>query len=82
MKTKDQILDVLQGLRPELEARYNVKTIGLFGSALRGGNKDPRAILTFWSSSAALSDYSSFWNWRSCWPNGSAERWTWCPRRR
>lgn len=36
MKTKDQILDVLRGLRPELETRYNVKAIGLFGSALRG----------------------------------------------
>ena len=36
MKTKDQILDVLRGLRPVLEARYNVKAIGLFGSALRG----------------------------------------------
>ena len=36
MKTKDQILVVLRGLRPELEALYNVKAIGLFGSALRG----------------------------------------------
>ena len=36
MKTKDQLLDVLRGLRPDLEARYNVKTIGVFGSALRG----------------------------------------------
>ncbi len=36
MKTKDEILDVLRGLMPELEDRYNVKTIGLFGSALRG----------------------------------------------
>jgi predicted nucleotidyltransferase len=36
MKTKDQILDVLRGLRPDLETRYNVKAIGLFGSALRG----------------------------------------------
>ncbi len=36
MKTKDQILDVLRGLRPELEALYNVEAIGLFGSALRG----------------------------------------------
>lgn len=35
-KTKDQIFDVLRGLRPELETRYNVKAIGLFGSALRG----------------------------------------------
>lgn len=43
MKTKDQILDVLQGLRPELEARYNVKTIGLFGSALRGGEQGPQS---------------------------------------
>lgn len=36
MKTKDQILEVLRGLMPELEKQYNVKTIGLFGSALRG----------------------------------------------
>jgi len=36
MKTKNQILDVLRELMPELESRYNVKTIGLFGSALRG----------------------------------------------
>lgn len=36
MKTKNEILDVLRGLMPELEDRYNVKTIGLFGSALRG----------------------------------------------
>ncbi|MBM4349215.1 MAG: nucleotidyltransferase family protein [Deltaproteobacteria bacterium] len=36
MKTKDQILEVLRGLMPELEERYKVKTIGLFGSALRG----------------------------------------------
>lgn len=36
MKTKDQILEALRRLMPELEKRYHVKTIGLFGSALRG----------------------------------------------
>lgn len=36
MKTKDEILVVLRGLMPELETRYGVKTIGLFGSVLRG----------------------------------------------
>ncbi len=36
MKTKDQILDALRTLMPALEERYNVKTVGLFGSALRG----------------------------------------------
>jgi predicted nucleotidyltransferase len=36
VRTKDQILEILRGLRPELEVRYNVKAIGLFGSALRG----------------------------------------------
>ena len=36
MKTKSEILDVLRGHMPELETRYNLKTIGLFGSALRG----------------------------------------------
>ena len=42
MKTKDQILDVLRELKPELETRYNVETIGLFGSALRG-EQGPRS---------------------------------------
>ena len=36
MRTKDRILEVLRELRSELEARHNVKAIGLFGSALRG----------------------------------------------
>jgi predicted nucleotidyltransferase len=36
MKTKGEILDVLREFMPELETRYSVKTIGLFGSVLRG----------------------------------------------
>ena len=36
MRNRDQILNLLRRLKPELEAQYNVKTIGLFGSALRG----------------------------------------------
>lgn len=36
MKTKNQILEILQAMRAELEARYNVKTIGIFGSVVRG----------------------------------------------
>ncbi len=35
MKNRDQILDVLRRLKPEIGAAYNVRTIGLFGSALR-----------------------------------------------
>ena len=42
MKTKDEMLDVLRTLRPELETRYSVKAIGLFGSALRG-EQGPRS---------------------------------------
>ena len=44
MKTKDQILEALRRLRPELEERYNVKTIGLFGSALRGEQRSESDI--------------------------------------
>ena len=44
MKTKDEILDVLRKLMPELEDRYNVKTIGLFGSALRGEQRSKSDI--------------------------------------
>jgi len=44
MKTKDQILEALRRLMPELEERYNVKTIGLFGSALRGEQRSESDI--------------------------------------
>ena len=36
MKTKNQILEILKAMKPDLEARFNVKTIGIFGSVLRG----------------------------------------------
>jgi len=35
MKTKNQILEILRAMKPELEADYNVKTIGIFGSVVR-----------------------------------------------
>ena len=36
MKGKAEILELLRAMKPELEARYNVKTIGIFGSVVRG----------------------------------------------
>lgn len=36
MKRKERILGVIRELKPELEARYHVKAIGLFGSVVRG----------------------------------------------
>jgi len=36
MKTKTEILKILQAMKPKLKADYNVKTIGVFGSAMRG----------------------------------------------
>jgi len=35
MKTKTEILQILRATKPELTARYNVKTIGIFGSVAR-----------------------------------------------
>ena len=36
METKDIVLQTLKTLKPELARRYHVKTLGLFGSVLRG----------------------------------------------
>ena len=36
MKSSSQILQMLQAMKPELEAGYHVKSIGIFGSVLRG----------------------------------------------
>ncbi|MFH1942762.1 MAG: nucleotidyltransferase family protein [bacterium] len=35
MKTRREILEILQTMKLELEANYNVKTIGIFGSVVR-----------------------------------------------
>ena len=35
MDTKDEILNTLKALKPELAARYKVREIGLFGSFVR-----------------------------------------------
>lgn len=36
MKTKEKILKTLAALKPELQSRYKVKEIGVFGSLVRG----------------------------------------------
>ena len=40
MKTKEEILSALQELRDELRVKYKVKEIGLFGSFLRGEQRE------------------------------------------
>ena len=35
MKTKNEILTILKAMKPELEGKYYVKSIGLFGSVVR-----------------------------------------------
>ncbi len=40
MKTKEEILSALQGLKGELKVRYKVEGIALFGSFLRGGQHE------------------------------------------
>jgi hypothetical protein len=36
MKSRDEILEALRAMKPELKAGYNVKTLGIFGSVVRG----------------------------------------------
>ena len=36
MKTRNEILDFLRAMKPELESGYHVRTIGIFGSVVRG----------------------------------------------
>ncbi len=36
MKTKKEIVKILQTMKPKLKADYNVKTIGVFGSLVQG----------------------------------------------
>ena len=40
----EEILEKLKALKPELAARYRVKAIGVFGSALRGELRDDSDI--------------------------------------
>jgi uncharacterized protein len=36
MKNKSELLEIIQAMKQELEANYNVKSIGIFGSVVRG----------------------------------------------
>lgn len=50
MKTKTEILQILRATKPELTARYNVKTIGIFGSVARDethGQSDIDVLVEF-----------------------------------
>ncbi len=50
MKTKAEILQILRATKPELTARYNVKTIGIFGSVARDethGQSDIDVLVEF-----------------------------------
>lgn len=39
MKDKQEILDSLRAMKPELASRYNVRSIGIFGSVVRGESR-------------------------------------------
>lgn len=50
MKTKTEILQILRAMKPDLAARYNVKTIGIFGSVARNeahGQSDIDVLVEF-----------------------------------
>ncbi|MBI3393784.1 MAG: nucleotidyltransferase family protein [Nitrospirae bacterium] len=58
METKQEILSVLSGLKSELRARFNVTSVGVFGSFVRGEQRDGSDIdvLVDFSEEADLFD--------------------------
>ncbi|WP_022854854.1 hypothetical protein [Thermodesulfobacterium thermophilum] len=40
MKTLEEIKEILKKLKPELQSKYKVKEIGIFGLYVRGGYLD------------------------------------------
>jgi hypothetical protein len=44
MKNKDEILKILEELREEIRKKYKVKAIGVFGSIIRGEQKETSDI--------------------------------------
>lgn len=61
MVKKDDILQVLKALRPELSSQYKVKEIGLFGSFVRGEQDEESDvdILVTFKEDASLLDLVS-----------------------
>ena len=58
MKAKEEILKMLAKLKPELQSRYKVKEIGVFGSFVRGeqGEASDVDILAEFGEDADLFD--------------------------
>ena len=44
MKTKEEILEILHNLKENLKIKYKIKEIGVFGSVMRGEQKDTSDI--------------------------------------
>jgi len=44
MKNKDEILKILDGLKEKLKEKYKVRSIGVFGSVIRGEQKETSDI--------------------------------------
>ncbi len=58
MKAKEEILKMLAELKPELQSRYKVKEIGVFGSLIRGEQTEASDVdlLADFSEDADLFD--------------------------
>ncbi len=69
MKKRDEIIQKLKKLKPEIEKRYNVTEIGLFGSYVRNEqteNSDIDILIDFSrDSKIGLFGYCAFENWLS-----------------
>ena len=54
MKTRKEFVSILLSLKGELEARFHVKSIGIFGSVARNENTDTSDLvfspIAFWST--------------------------------
>ena len=64
MKTVDGIKNILAQHKKELADRYKVKEIGIFGSYIRGEQRERRAIWIYWWSLKNLSGLTLL-NWQN-----------------
>ena len=75
----ERFIKILRQRMPELKERYNVTSLGLFGSYVRN-QQTPRCdldILVEFAEAPHIFISSDSWTWRSIWQNFLVSGWSW-----
>ena len=74
---KNEIIDIIKSNKSEMESRYGVRRVGLFGSYVKGRQRKKSDIDILVAFSRDIDLFDFFWTFVSTSRPGYTLRWTW-----